>query len=980
MRTTSRWLLGLLVAGSVIGGAKGDEVSTSTYVNGLRQNGYADWAIDYLEIKLNEPGVKKERKMEIEYEIASSLISLAETMGDLSKQEKGLEDARAKFEEFGKKYPSAPDEMKADALVQVATIDLQQGRLRIIQAQIPSNESQALGLANQARGLLDKSSKAYGAAEKLYEVEYKKFPAYIGDETQKDRADRAKRSEIFSKWIETRFQTALAKFYLADSYDAIPIPKPDEKNAKEVADFKATTKEWADKYKKEIEEARKGFDEIYVNYRGQLVGLYGHLWMARCLADQGQHRKAMGIYEQLMEHEDPRLARFQREVFYFEMLSYAQRDEFKLLVTQAEPWLRANIRFQQERPYLGVQLEVAKAFITLADNATDDREKSKYYSQANDILKKLVSTPNEYRGLASREQMRLQGKANIDANENSFSQLFAAANTKLDRVKPGITPQEQLEYLTGARDELKRALEVASSREDPDQVRQAELTLAYTFYMLKEYDKAAVLATYIATEYPKSSVGAQAATFAINCYAMGYQDADALMKATGFQTQADADAGLVRKMADYIIQRWPDGKEADEARMIVGRLETARKNYEEATLFLDQVTPTSTSYAEALRMAGTNYWQWYGSLTRPGMQTDPKVLADLIAKAQDRLTKASKPLHDQAGNKITTELYINDAQLGEVFFEKGEDEKTLGTIGPLVQAIATGAVPEQIEKPMRSFVLITALKAFIRKNEMGPTDMLMDLIAKNQSGPDAGNITKVYVMLAMNIKQQLTRLEEAGQKNEADKTRAAFEAFLDKIANRPDQTLQALVYIGNSYVELGKQDKAKGILEKAISHSEAQNPESENIIRKAKLELARANSKLGNNDEAIAQINDLFKKNSKNLEIVFERGTILDEAGSAKQKDAIIHWKYMVKMLQNQKPRPQMFYDVMDNLMKNYHEVKGADREKRNLEGYKYATFLLTTDTQLPPDMRPVFKKHQEEFAAVLKIQIPKSEDQASAK
>ncbi|QDU64164.1 Tetratricopeptide repeat protein [Planctomycetes bacterium Pan216] len=950
------------------------EIPTESYIEALKGNGFADLAIEYLQLEKSRPGLSKDEEMELDFEIASSMIAASDELTDLSKREGMLEEARTEFEKFTKKYPSAPPEYKGNALVEVATIDLQQGRLAIIRAQMPSNEKRAVKLAGTARDYLSKSAKDYESAEKLFKGEYDKMPVYIGRETHSDRMKRQTKTRLFEKYIEARFQAALARFYLADTYASVEMPAPDSKDKKVLEAHKKEVAKWAAEYKKLNAEAEKGFQEIFAAHRQEVVGLYAHLWIARCMADRGEYRRAMGIYEQLRDHENQSLAAFQRQVFYFYMLAFAGQKDWHQIVNQATEWLRTNVRYGREASYVGTQFELAKAYVELGQTAKETRDKNKYYLEADKLLDRLVRMPNQYQGLASRAKLRLQSlTGKTGGNENDFDALFAQANTKLDQVKDEASPEQRKAILSEVKTLLNRALAASNERTPIELINDCRLTLAYAHLRDEEVYEGAILAQALAENYPTWRGAPQAASLALTGFAWGYEDADK-KRIAGFSSRPEVDADLVQKVANQILLRWPNRKEAADAMMTLGRLRYARQEYDQAAEAFDKVSPDAVNHGEALAMAGSVYWDWYKTLTLEGESADKDKKKELRDKARERLAAASAPLRELRGNQLDRQTYINDAMLGEVNFEAGDDEGALQAVMPLIALIKKDQLPADIEHQLRTGVMITALQSYIRQNKIDKTDELVELISNQEKkqGDGGGNVTLVFVRLASKLKEQIDRLRANGEQAELDKTVASFEKFLDKIAGRPDHDLQSLVYIGNSYVELGSYQKAAALLQKAIEKADPNDPEAPGFVTRARMLLARSEKEQGNYTQAIELINELMKENMNTLEIVNLRGEILESAGDHSR--AIAHWKWLIKRMKSQRPKPDAYYHAMDRLLDIYlNMVPPADKDRRLKEGYKYVSFLLELDQDLPANWRSRFEKHRKNIAESLGIDLQAS-------
>ena len=965
MKRQTRMLSALALLGLAVGvGHVQAQNLRQQYIEGLRDMGLADLAIDYLQMTLARPGLDPKERPEIEFEIAASLIAVSDAIGDPSKREQKLEEARAEFAKFVKKYPK--HEKRADSLVQVATIDLQQGRLRVFQAQLPSNATQTRKLANEGRDFFKKAAQAYKTSFEQFEAAHAKMPVFIPDETPEDKALRRKRSELFEKMIEARFQEALTRFYLADSYESIELPKPEDPKDKQAMEaYKAEKEEWAKQYQSLLESARKGFEEMYTKHRTQLIGLYAHLWMARCLAAQGDHRKAMGIFQQLQEHENAELARLQRQVFHFSMLSYAARKEYDQILNLAEAWLSDNIRYYTESAYRGVQMELARAYIALGNSSGDERSKGSRYFEANRLLDRVASTQNEYTALARREQLKIAAFLKKGPAARSFNQLFSLANAKLDQLKPGMSAAQQAAALAEAKSLFEQAIQAVGPDDPVDIVNDARLSLAYTCLQAGETYEAAVLAEFITRKFYKAAVAPSAAMYAVIAYQWGYENSTQAEQQGATAAHPEIDLARMYSVAEHARARWPNAKETDQISVSIGHIEFSRRNYEKAAAAFDAVqNPRSPDYAQALSLAGLVYWDWYKTLSSQEQGADAEVLKKKRTDAGQRLAKASVQLRELRGGKVDRALFVNDAMLGEVYFESGEEEKALTTLKPLVKLIETpNALPANVEPPFRISVLTTALQCYVNQSNLDEADKLVALISAQQGQEKAGGITRVLVSLADRIKQQIERLAAAGDEQKQKQMQDAFEKFLDRVAGREaGQTLETLLYVGQSFVEIGKFNKAIGMLEKAINHNDAAKPDRQGHVIQARLSLARCYKEMGDTDKALKMVEALLTdpRSASATDVMMERGYILEKAGETQK--AIVHWKWVMKRMKASKPRPDEFYEAVDHLVNIYKKMSGADRAKRLPEGYQMLKFLLTTDVSLSPEWKSAFEKHVQEI------------------
>ena len=915
-----------------------EESLRQKYVDALRKDGYAEMAVDFLRLELGRI-TEPEEKADLEFEIAFSLTALAETLNDLSRRGQISEEAAASISELVKKYPTHP--RRPEALSSLALIDLQQGRIKVLLAQLPANAGQMQKLAADARQSMEKSIGRYEAARDQLLIAYKKMPIFIPDDQP---AERRKKSKLFEQYIEARFQAALARFHLADSYKTIEMMG--EADAKKSAAAKG-------RYEKLLAEAAKAFEDIYNEHRREVVGLYAHLWLARCWASLGDQRRANGIFAQLMDHDNKSIEKFQRQVFYFRMIAYSEQKQYDQLLAEAEVWLRTNQKYSRENDYLGVLLEVGMARLIRGDRNSDEKAKRNEYLEADRTFQRISSFSNAYTGLARRQQLKLAEYLNKDVNVRGFQQLVSVATAKLDKVTPNSPPAEKKQLLGEAKKLLQDAIDFAKANESPENMNEARLTLAFAHFTDDELMETAILSESIAKYSPKSAMAPQAALLAANAYALSYERSMDLQK-RNIRAFAEVDADRIRAICNTIFERWPTSKEAMEGRLMLGRLEYQKLQYLKAAEIFAKADPNSPRYAEALSLAGRALWDHCKANRQSS--SDAAATKQSRDSAAQKLAQASKPLLELRNGKVDREVFLNDAYLAEVLFDQGKDSEAYGIVKPYIDSIEKNDLPADIDTKLKIDILITALQSLIRLDKLQDGDRLVEIISKQKGQSESGNVTQVFINLASRIKSQIEALKAAGEEQRRLQMVKAFEKFLNRIAERETgQTINSLVDLGNNFLELENYQRAIELNRRALQMPQAkENPKSP-VVYRAKINLADALARSKNFEEARPLIDALYRDNKNIKEVVMKRGEILESQGD--YKAAVAHWKDIVKRMQKVQPRPREFYDAIKHLVELADRFQGEERIKRLKEAHYFAQFLVTTDTNLPEDLRGFFQE-----------------------
>jgi len=902
------------------------------YVDALRRQGMSDLAVDYLEEYLKRDDVAAEDRPELEFELAASLVTASKSAGEIPEREKKLNQAHDAFLAFGKKYSDHP--RRAEALVQQATIELERGRIRVLEAQLPSNEAKATELAKQARELFAQSSKDYETAHAAVKAQLEKMTGFIDE--KKDRALYRQRERYFVDEVESQFQAGLAEFFIADSYAAIDYRGKSPKGVKE--------------YKQALSKALATFGKISEEHRRELAGLYGQLWSARCLVSLGEFEKANILLDGLLQHDNSDLATFQRQVFHFRLLSLAAQNKPREIVSLATEWLKDNIRHRMEGAYQGVQMATAEALISLGKESKEEKETRAFYRQANEILSDLVRYPNSYTGQATREQLALSRVMNRDVKATSFYELSAQANARLDELRPDMPADDRKKLLDEVIAKLEQSIKAAEGKAEPDDVGTVRMTLAFAFLQNGDVAKAAALADSLARTKEEFSRAGEAGVLALTAYANLYDQAKTK---SGGEPDANEDRQKIESLAQFMIEKWPKSPSSDQARLLLGKLSYAEKDYPKAAALLDGVNPEGDQAAQAISFAGLAYWQQV-LLARQQETTSAEAITPLRTKASDRLVSASAKLKSVEKDGLSRDRFRNDTVLAEVFLDASEPAKSLETLTPIVTLIKAKKEPAGLDPNLRVAAIVASIRAYLDLGQVDKTKEMIALIdvGDSQKGTEKGtaSVTKVLVSLAKSLRDQMDR-RAAEKRPMTDKEISAYATFLDGIAARDSgQTPGTLTFLADAFLAIHRPAQAVTLLEKASASPDA----DANTRTRARMLLARGQSLTGKHDTAKSLISELLKENPNSRDVIFEKGEIYEAA-----KDwpgAIKHWQWFLDRLKRVQPRPAELYQVTDRLSGLYVEMSksatGEDKKKLLSMAYRLPSYLLETDKNIPDEWK----------------------------
>lgn len=919
----------VLAFGAVEGHGEGAE-SSLRYVDALRRQGMSDLAVDYLEELLQGKDVAEEDRPDLEFELAASLVMASKSAGEIPEREKKLNRAHEAFLAFGKKYPEHA--RRAEALVQQATIELERGRIRVLEAQLPANEAKANELAKQARELFAQSSKDYDTAHTAVKEQLEKMTGFIDE--KKDRSLYRQRERYFVDEVESQFQAGLAEFFIADSYAAI--------------DYRGKSPTGVKEYKQALNKALATFGKISEEHRRELAGLYGQLWSARCLVSLGEFEKANILLDGLLQHDNADLAAFQRQVFHFRLLSLAAQNKPREIVSLATDWMKENIRHRLEGAYQGVQMVTAEALIALGKDSKEEKETRALYRQANEILSDLVRYPNSYTGQATREQLALSRVMNRDVKATSFYELSAQANARLDELRADMSVEDRTKLLDEVIAKLEQSIKAADGKTEGDEVGTARMTLAFALLQKGEVAKAADLADNLARTKEEFSRAGEAGVLALTAYANLYDQARKKQE-EGKSSNAAEDRKKIESLSQYMIEKWPKSPSSDQARLLLGKLNYAEKDYPQAAKLLDGVNPEGDQAVQAISLAGLAYWQQV-LLRRTQEAASTESIAELRTKATDRLMTASAKLKQQEKETLSRDRFRNDTVLAEVYLDSAEPAKSLETLTPIINVIKDKKEPPGLDPNLRVAAIVASIRAYLDLGQVDKTKEMIALIDAGDGGKGTANVTKVLVSLAKSLRDQMDR-RTAEKKPMSEKEISSYATFLDGIASRDSgQTPATQTFLADAFLAIHRPAQAVTLLEKASKSADA----DANTRTRARMLLARAQSLTGKHDAAKSLISELLKENLNSRDVIFEKGEIYEAA-----KDwpgAIKHWQWFLDRLKRVQPRPSELYQVTDRLSGLYVEMSktanGEDKKKLLSMANRLPSYLLETDRNIPAEWK----------------------------
>src|SRR5439155_6728533 len=147
------------------------------------------------------------------------------------------------------------------------------------------------------------------------------------------------------------------------------------------------------------------------------------------------------------------------------------------------------------------------------------------------------------------------------------------------------------------------ALKLADSETDINDLNLVRYLLCYLLYSERSYYDAIVIGDFLAKRFPDSQGARQCAKIALASYVNLYSESDSEDK--------DFEAQQIAAMADYIVKKWPDQPEADEALNTLIPFMIRAKKLDQAQEYLAKIPTDSPQRGTAELRTGQALWASY---------------------------------------------------------------------------------------------------------------------------------------------------------------------------------------------------------------------------------------------------------------------------------------------------------------------------------------------------------------------------------
>jgi len=902
------------------------------FLQGLRERGYYDMAIEYLESMKTSRLAPVEMKEILLYELGATLIEASRAQRDLATREKQLDEARDALRRFIGMHPD--HQLASAANNQLGNLLVERARIKVDVSKKPGEDKAAL--LSEATTLYEDAYKVFERAQVDLKEKLQKYR--VVPETEKEKL--AIRDQLREDYLHSLLLGAAIKEESAD-----------------------TAGKGSDQYNALLTEAAEKYENITKDYRRWVGGQYAVMYRGRCNLKMGKYKDALSFFEDILDQPDDedafRPLKTKTLLLALDCWENSDPPLYAVAVQKLEPWVAKVRPVEKETDeWLELRLGLARVQAELAQQlkakdprdaqakrlTTDARKNAQVITRvkgvssdlkkrATDLLAKIgvdVSDPTEGADPKTFAEAMQAGRSALDAMQTAGIVLKEVpkriAKEKDEAVKAQL--QKQLKdagtAATTAAADAKRYYRMALGLVDRDtDVRDVNVVryfLCFLHYSAKEYYDAGLVGEFVARRYPDSAGARPSAKIAMAAYLKLYTDSESEDK--------DFEKNHIVGIANYITQRWSDEPEAVDALNTLIPFMIQAGDLAMAEKYLNDIPEDSAKRGDAEIKTGQAMWSAYlkgmheirkweaGDEPMPegtDVQEKKATLDQLKGRAQTILA-AGVARMQQAGG-VTEPVVTAALSLAQIYVDTEQVTKAVAlledkTIGPLTLVEAGHAATTR--ENFNAEVYKTALRAYI-SSLAGAADS--DAVIKKATGVmdamkaaiEQDKLIDMYVGLARDLEEQI-KLASPEAKKPLSK---GFETFLKRLRTGSTE-LSVLNWVAATFYSLGKgfdtgtqlpaeakvyYQEAADTYEEILKKVKFDKPDMQTQIR---LRLARTKLKLGKFVDARNFYVQILTEKNMTLDVQVEAALLYQEWAAFPGKEALY-----LKALAGAEPNPQ---------------------------------------------------------------------------
>ena len=873
--------------------AEDDPRFVQAFVQGLREKGYHDLAIDYLARLRAAKDTPAELRLLLDFEEGRALIDAGLHASDPDRAKEQFDLARTKLEAFIKKNPDRAE--YSEAVVALAHLLYERGRNAMIQADEAPAKPEKDVKVNEARAAYISAHDAYTKAFDLFDKQFKTFDKFIPEIDPKF----ARREKIHGALLNAQLQLAVVDYEVAQTY----APGTPDRNER-------------------LDKAMAAFEKTYKDHRTQMAGFTARMWQGKCFEERGELGAAKGIYDELMRHVDPRLLPLQKKVDYFRILVMAKRKDYALAADECTRWINEFPKDDRSYEALGVRLELAKNILAqLGDADLTEADKAKAVGRAAEALKQVVRVYSPFKTEALSLLKKVAPKTAARAED--------IAKLSFDDAVGQAEQAISLQQYDQAIAILQIALKRADSARDLVKLNRARYTLAFCYYMSKRYYEAAVITEHLARRYPNGEWSAKSTEIAMASMIDGYNT----------YTRGDRSSDLRRllDLAKYTSETWPDAEQGDAGKMTIGQISLGSGKYAEAVAAFESVRSASGKWADAQGYSGDAHWKLSLGLREKGKA---KEADDEVTKAIGLLNSAIKTRKSGGATSADLGLITNACDLSGIYLETGKGKEALALLEPITKELT---VPNNRPAGLNGAygrAMAGLLRAHVANGQVDAA--LADMKTLENSGGETANRAQLYFELGRLLEREIENLNKRNDKVGLKRTQEAYLKFLDALVkSKSGQTFESLSWAGGQLLKLHAPGEAEAVLTQVLDTYGKDSEFTTKLgafdrLMLVRLKLVKALYEGQKFPEAEGLIKEIIAQFPRLMEPQMEKGYLLSAKAKAKKgswNDAFAYWQNLATRLRGANPKPIQYFEAWYNAAVALQAQGEPAKAKQTLNG-----------------------------------------------
>ncbi|XZE54918.1 hypothetical protein SH139x_000899 [Planctomycetaceae bacterium SH139] len=911
------WIVMVCGLGLVSAERSTAEEPAKRFIDQLRAAGHYDLAIEYIDRLDSYPGVAAEFLQAVDLERAQTLLEASQRSRVADTRDEYYRDATTALERFVTGQPNHP--RRPEAQLQLGNLQLLRGAQLMEQGGPPDAQRRATALeifAGAAATFGDIVSELRSTLQEL----------------QGQKIDAAKEPG----------KIALRDGYRKDYLQALLLGGDAMKRAGD------TFAQPGDEQRKWYNDSLARFEDLRDKYSDTLAGILATLYAAQVHQALGDEPQATDRYLAVLDQPDSdplRIPKARAIVGLMRMLLAKSPPQYKAAIDRGQMWaddIRPNEKDIPE--FQELRLVLADAHLGQRELTENGAEKRQHASAARALLLPLSRSAGQYQDPAMERLAKLgvgqdASVATLELKDlpTTFEDALKLSREILDEEKNlALTAQLierrqqegealQAEQETARADlaqvrergveVLRHTLALANAESEAADVIQARYWLAFMLFRSERFWEAGVVGEFVARRYPGSELALSSGLTALSAWQLALRDTPA--------DQLDQILPQLQRVAEYLVQQWPQDPQAASARELLVRIAIGRSDLESAQEFFANLPAEHPARGELQQAIGRLMWNQAVRLQRDGDITAA------TAVRQQMATTLTTGLATLERGQVNADVLRTAMLLARVQLLNEDTAAALQTLENDVYGPLKRVQDVKLEDPnLKADIYASALQALVTQltdsNSDGDALMsragtVMEGLQQAYEGQTDGEqkLVQTFFRLARDIREQLESAPAAQQ----EKLTAAFKLFLDQLAAKSDdpKTLhwaaQTLVGLAEGQMQ-PTETRARGPAGELVSAALAilqrmetkatEQPNwlgSDKMLTQIRLELGKSARLAGDYKVALDSLSTVLAENQMLLDAQIEAALVYEQwAATLPQKFATVSYN---RAINGAKPDPK---------------------------------------------------------------------------